>query len=54
MTSQASVWVGQGPLVAIVFFGFLAVGIPIAALSLEVHHGLGFSALVVGLVIGLQ
>ena len=54
MTSQASVWVGQGPLVAIVFFGFLAVGIPIAALSLEVHHGLGFSALVVGLVIGSQ
>ena len=41
-------------MVAIVFFGFLAVGIPIAALSLEVHHGLGFSALVVGLVIGSQ
>lgn len=45
---------GQGPLIAIVFFGFLAVGIPIAALSLQVHHSLGFSPLVVGLVIGLQ
>lgn len=50
----ASVLIGQGPLIAIVFFGFLAVGIPIAALSLQVHHSLGFSPLVVGLVIGLQ
>jgi MFS family permease len=49
-----SVLAGQGPLVAIVFFGFLAVGIPIAALSLHVHHTLGFDPLVVGLVIGLQ
>ena len=54
MTAPASVLIGQGPLVAIVFFGFLAVGIPIAALSLHVHHTLGFDPLVVGLVIGLQ
>ncbi len=44
----------SAPLVAIVFFGFLAVGIPIAALSIHVHHTLGFGTLVVGLVIGLQ
>lgn len=58
MTAQApapaSVLAGQGPLIAVVFFGFLAVGIPIAALSLQVHHSLGFSPLVVGVVIGLQ
>lgn len=54
MTGPASVLAGQGPLVAIVFFGFLAVGIPIAALSLHVHHTLGFAPLIVGLVIGLQ
>ena len=42
------------PLAAIVFLGFLAVGIPIAALSLHVHHALGFSPVVVGIVIGLQ
>ena len=42
------------PLAAIVFLGFLAVGIPIAALSLHVHQRLGFSAVIVGIVIGLQ
>jgi MFS family permease len=52
--ARESVVAGQGPLVAIVFFGFLAVGIPIAALSLHVGHGLGFGALLVGVVIGLQ
>jgi len=51
---MTSIVVGQGPLVAIVFLGFLAVGIPIAALSIHVHHALGFGSLVVGLVIGLQ
>ncbi len=43
-----------GPLAGIVFLGFLAVGIPIAALSLHVNHRLGFDPVVVGIVIGLQ
>ncbi|OVZ60063.1 MFS transporter [Pigmentiphaga sp. NML080357] len=42
------------PLVAIVFTGFLAVGLPLPALPLHVNGVLGFSPLVVGWIIGLQ
>lgn len=42
------------PLVAIVFLGMLSVGAPLPALSLYVHDRLGFSPIVVGIVIGLQ
>jgi MFS family permease len=52
--TPTSILAGQGPLVAIVFFGFLAVGIPIAALSLYVSQSLGYGTAVVGVVIGLQ
>jgi MFS family permease len=43
-----------GPLVAIVFLGFLAVGAPLPALALYVHGVLGFSNFIVGAVIGVQ
>lgn len=42
------------PLVAVVFSGFLAVGLPLPALPLYVNGQLGFSPLVVGWIIGLQ
>ncbi|MCA1322825.1 MFS transporter [Herbaspirillum sp. alder98] len=42
------------PLVAIVFSGFLAIGIALPALPLHVHGSLGLSAMVVGWVIGIQ
>ncbi|MDX3905483.1 MAG: MFS transporter [Pigmentiphaga sp.] len=42
------------PLVAIVFSGFLAVGLPLPAMPLHVNGVLGYSPLVVGWVIGLQ
>jgi MFS family permease len=45
---------GLAPLVIIVFLGYLAVGVPLAALALYVHDTLGFSPLVVGIMIGMQ
>lgn len=45
---------GLAPLVFIVFFGFLAIGIPLSTLGIEVHDMLGFGASVVGWVIGAQ
>jgi MFS family permease len=45
---------GLAPLVTVVFLGYLAVGVPLAALSLYVHDTLGFSPLVVGITIGVQ
>ncbi len=42
------------PLVLLVFLGFLSVGAPLSALSLYIHDQLGFGALVVGLMIGVQ
>lgn len=41
-------------MVAIVFFGFLAIAAPLPALSLYVHDTLGFSGFIVGWVIGIQ
>lgn len=40
--------------VAIVFFGFLAVGAPLPVLALFVHDTLGFGATTVGWIVGIQ
>lgn len=42
------------PFVAIVFFGFLTVGIPLPVLPAQVHGVLGYGTVVVGWVIGIQ
>ena len=42
------------PMGAIVFFGFLAIAIPLPVLPLEIHGTLGFDTLTVGWIIGLQ
>jgi len=42
------------PFALIIVCGYLPVGIPLAALPLQVHQELGFGALMVGIVIGLQ
>ncbi|EJN10000.1 MFS transporter [Herbaspirillum sp. YR522] len=42
------------PLVGIIFCEFLSIGIPLPALPLHVNGGLGYSALVVGWVVGIQ
>jgi MFS family permease len=42
------------PLVLVVFFGFLSIGLPLPALPLYVHGELGYSALVVGWAVGIQ
>lgn len=42
------------PLGLLVFLGFLAVGAPLATLSLYVHDQLGFSVVTVGLVLAVQ
>jgi predicted MFS family arabinose efflux permease len=42
------------PFALIIVCGYLPVGIPLAALPLQVHQELGFGTLVVGIVIGLQ
>ena len=44
----------MAPLVAMIFLGFLAIGTPMAALALHLHDALGFSPVLVGLVIGAQ
>ena len=40
--------------IAALFFGYLAVGLPLPVIPLFIHGHLGFSNLVVGLVIGVQ
>ncbi len=41
-------------IVCFTFLGFMSIGIPMAVLPGLIHHDLGFSTLVAGLVIGLQ
>lgn len=53
-TTEQSAVTGLLPLVCIVFISFLCVGIPLPALPLHVNGVLGFSALTVGWVIGVQ
>src|SRR5450830_1125822 len=54
MPIEKSLAAGLLPLVVIVFSSFLCIGIPLPALSLHVGGELGFSALAVGCVIGIQ
>ncbi|MGY4161826.1 MFS family permease [Bradyrhizobium sp. USDA 4461] len=42
------------PIVAVIFSGFLVIGLAMPALPLHVHQGLGFDTFVVGLVAGSQ
>lgn len=42
------------PLAAIVFFGFLTIGLPLPALPRHVHDVLGFGPVIVGWAVGLQ
>lgn len=41
-------------IIAALFFGYLAVGLPLPVIPLFIHDRLGFGSLVVGLVIGVQ
>lgn len=52
--SQPALWRVLAPICALVFFEFLAMGIPLAVLPARVHGTLGFATFVVGLVIGAQ
>jgi MFS family permease len=47
-------WKGLGPLCAIVFMEFLAMGLPLPILPVHVHGTLGFGSFVVGLAIAAQ
>ena len=40
--------------IAIVFFGFLSVGLPLSPISLYLHDQLGFGTVIIGFAIGLQ
>ncbi|WP_231755342.1 arabinose transporter [Bordetella sp. N] len=42
------------PVIAALFAGYLAVGLPLPVMPLFIHEKLGFSTLIVGLVIGIQ
>lgn len=42
------------PFVLIIFLGYAAIGLPLAALPIYVHQNLGYGTIVVGLVVALQ
>lgn len=49
-----SVYGTLSALAAIMFFGFMTIGMPLPVLPVYVHETLGFSAFLVGVVIGIQ
>lgn len=51
---EGSTFTGLVPVVLAVFLGFLAISIPLGALSLEVRDHLGFGSVAVGWTIGVQ
>ena len=53
-TSEPSPALRLLPLAAIVLFGFLAIGLPLAALPLYLHGVQGFDTVTVGWVVGIQ
>ena len=53
-TTGRTALAGIGPLFPIVFGGYLALGLPLPVLALQVHDRLGFDAVTVGWVVGVQ
>jgi MFS family permease len=53
-TTRSSVTSALLPIMAVVFIGFLIIGMALPVLPLHVHQGLGLSTFVVGLVTGSQ
>ena len=53
-TPTRSVMLRIAPFVVIIFCAYLTVGMPLAAIPLQVHDALGFDNLTVGCVIGIQ
>ena len=51
---QPGVLLRIAPFVLVVFFVYLTVGMPLAALPLQVHDVLGFDNLTIGIVVGAQ
>jgi len=51
---RSSVLLRLAPFVLIIFFGYLTVGMPLAAIPLQVHDVLGFGNLTVGIAVGIQ
>ena len=54
VSTQRTALVGIGPLFPVVFGGYLALGLPLPVLALQVHDRLGFDAVTVGWVVGIQ
>jgi MFS family permease len=52
--TQTKLWKELGPICAMVFLEFLAMGLPLPVLPIRVHDTLGFGSFIVGLVIGAQ
>ncbi len=52
--SSRSVLLGIAPFALVIFCGYLPIGMPLAALPLQVHDALGFGTVPVGVAIGLQ
>jgi hypothetical protein len=52
--SARSVLLGIAPFAVVIFCGYLPIGMPLAALPLQVHDALGFGTVPVGVAIGLQ
>ena len=52
--TDRTAFAGIGPLFPVVFGGYLALGLPLPVLALQVHDRLGFDAVTVGWVVGIQ